>query len=767
MATAAVLLKLLPRRRASLPDVEKPDAFAAALRDLQESPPITAISPLDVDETKDVKSECAAQKIQRVWRGHLLRKVLSKIILRESMLAGPAIQQSLDLLLDWYEGWIIQLVTLGLLVLCIVTAYYQVFGQLPSAFDSNSSFMNRVNQYDRTGIVNSAGLYPLIKEMVDDFSNQIQVEIAPGCAQALETLCPFNQTQLDEFYGGSMQDLLANVDLYCPKISTNSGYVDSSRRIVGTMYVTQTRRKTTPCATKLLEIDPYQGTSLPCLSLDEEDLEFSPPPPSSCATCSQFVVDPDHKLFALAFSGSAFNLPTDFVKCRVDELESRQWLDARSKNISDVRAVTSVALYANGYTVGAALTITSLICIVLHQLTIIRQYVVNRRKLLSPLFIFVFAGAVIEIAAHSMYLSQVTIASQFNFTKTIQSEMLFADRLALLDDFNYVLYLADQWRTFTSLCAVGIWFTLINTIICLEFHPSSAIVGGVVKQAASSLASFLFVYIVFILGYAFIGMILFSRTSTRFATFGGAINTLLMLAIGEIQEVEQSISDPTHTTSAAVLQTIYFWVYIALMTILLMNILLAIIVGAFVELTERANRASPMHSLGRSFVESVLLAMEGAGIHLKRAFGWHGVANGGRERLKTPKERLLLIRKLYRSEGTSAMALRAELVNILYFSKSTELVLNRCRMLTNYQNFKPKELYLRGMDANSAALKGHSLGLLESIVQRQNELLSGQQELQTQHKQLIRALQKAGVVPAFISRDSSFRPIDRESSDKE
>jgi hypothetical protein len=77
--------------------------------------------------------------------------------------------------------------------------------------------------------------------------------------------------------------------------------------------------------------------------------------------------------------------------------------------------------------------------------------------------------------------------------------LFYTDVFTYVEDFRLLFIMSETWTTYTLMASLGLLFLLADAIALLDFHPSTAIVGGVLKQSASSLYSFLFVFAVFLL----------------------------------------------------------------------------------------------------------------------------------------------------------------------------------------------------------------------------------------------------------------------------
>jgi hypothetical protein len=286
---------------------EVPNPIAQMERDL--------VAPSDVSENakSDLPSmdDHHARRIQSMWRGVRTRVAFKRALKNtDTHLSGSAIRDALDLVFDWYEGWVKQLVIGFLLVFYLLTVWFQIFDPQPVAWASDISFLKRADlpamSDARDEIVDANSMFPFLHTVIDAFEDAEQTASAE-CIEAMRPFCPQNATLFEELYQSSYDIGVEDLVQKCPQITSESGYVDATRRAVGSIYVTQTRRKSVECSDHMKEVDPFLGVSRPCLS-EEEDVDFFPPPDPDCLSCEQFTAQSaiDTSAFVHVLSGKAF-----------------------------------------------------------------------------------------------------------------------------------------------------------------------------------------------------------------------------------------------------------------------------------------------------------------------------------------------------------------------------------------------------------------------------------------------------------------------------
>lgn len=677
-----------------------------------------------------IDEDQAARKIQSAFRGFLLRRELQRIM-GESKLSGRVVRAAMNQVAGWYRGWLRQFAGFVVLVFAVVTIHYQIFNDTPSVFNTDSSFLMRMESASedlneaRDNVVRSEDLYEFMRELLLDLGDA-NLPASDGCLEALRDTCPFDLTTLQTKYGNSADALMHAVEELCPSISSDSGYIDSFRRVVGTVYVTQTRRLEEPCTERAQIVDPYVGANIgTCLSNGEEAKEFIPRPPhtgAECPLCTHFDFHAEQGVFAYALTGSAINLPMDFMQCRINELESKSWLDTRTKKVcflvilldmqssgrlltysecftfefggrvDNVREVTSVSLLTEDKDTVLALTITYIFFIVWHQFRLLRHV---KRHYYKFTYWLRFGGTCIELTSNALYLAFMTNMIAFRFHRVVQKQAFFDNSVGFFDDFASVLDATEQWRVFTIFASIGLFARVMDVFTNLNFHPSTAVVGGVIQRAAFNLYAFAMVFFMFTSIYAFAGMVLFSRTYRRFHGFASSFHTVLFLALGYIEEVEQEISNPLFPERINTFGLIYMWIYVCLGSLLLMHVLVAILVGAYGELYDDSVENKPMFTLGRTFVEcSWFMAQQARALCVRLLCS---SSRRGATLEETPLERVKRLRRRCLLGGIKTTELRTELSHVFYSPKSVELVISRCRTKNQQEKLRPMPLMFNGL----------------------------------------------------------------------
>ena len=110
-------------------------------------------------------------------------------------------------------------------------------------------------------------------------------------------------------------------------------------------------------------------------------------------------------------------------------------------------------------------------------------------------------------------------------------------------------------------------------------------------MAGSELLYFFVVYGTVMVFYAFVGMVLYGRSVRSFSTFGGAFNTLFLMQIGEATNRElEAVFSGTEDSSLLVVSNFYCYSFMALIFFILANMLLGILIDAFVTVQETSKK---------------------------------------------------------------------------------------------------------------------------------------------------------------------------------
>ncbi len=144
------------------------------------------------------------------------------------------------------------------------------------------------------------------------------------------------------------------------------------------------------------------------------------------------------------------------------------------------------------------------------------------------------------------------------------------------------------------------WYSF-RTIVSFDFHEDIALVTDTVRLGGPELASWFFVYISIVCIYSYIGMLLFAANNSSFSSFGVSLSSMLYMSI------MMFVEPTTLGGGAGFTMQLFVWSFIAIMTMLMFNVLLAIIWDAYYLIKEnkRATHALPFSMAFRIYLTTV------------------------------------------------------------------------------------------------------------------------------------------------------------------
>jgi len=126
-----------------------------------------------------------------------------------------------------------------------------------------------------------------------------------------------------------------------------------------------------------------------------------------------------------------------------------------------------------------------------------------------------------------------------------------------------------------ALWSVTILLTTYRTISMLAFHPDTALITETLRRCWQELCAFAFVFFLMVCGYALVFTVRYGTDVEEFATVGRSMNGLLLSCFSQFDAVI-SILD-----IGGFFDVLVVWSFVFLTTLLLLNILLSIVVEAF------------------------------------------------------------------------------------------------------------------------------------------------------------------------------------------
>eukprot|EP00304_Pavlova_gyrans_P002714 CAMPEP_0206052350 /NCGR_PEP_ID=MMETSP1466-20131121/33569_1 /ASSEMBLY_ACC=CAM_ASM_001126 /TAXON_ID=44452 /ORGANISM="Pavlova gyrans, Strain CCMP608" /LENGTH=815 /DNA_ID=CAMNT_0053427503 /DNA_START=21 /DNA_END=2464 /DNA_ORIENTATION=+ len=137
-------------------------------------------------------------------------------------------------------------------------------------------------------------------------------------------------------------------------------------------------------------------------------------------------------------------------------------------------------------------------------------------------------------------------------------------------------------------CVLGLLLLMRLFKYCL-FHRRLSTISSIVSNAGSDLSYFGILFSLITLGFGVGGSVLFGGTNPRFKSLGESVNTLCLVLLGSFNQREY-----VDTIDVPELGTAFFWLYILICYLLLLNVLLAIIIDAYVLAKQGAGDEPPL-----------------------------------------------------------------------------------------------------------------------------------------------------------------------------
>ncbi|KAI8467677.1 MAG: hypothetical protein J3K34DRAFT_480735 [Monoraphidium minutum] len=167
--------------------------------------------------------------------------------------------------------------------------------------------------------------------------------------------------------------------------------------------------------------------------------------------------------------------------------------------------------------------------------------------------------------------------------------------------------LASAWAALRGLEAavslVGWYYALsgINVLLLqarllrrMDFQPRLGVITRSLRLALPDLLHFALVAGAVFLGYSVMGFLIFGSAVPQFAGLGTSINTCFQMMLGEFGDVFGQLGQLRGVQGVAA--ALFFWTYMLLVFLVLLNFLLAIIVDAFSEVKERTSESTGIHT---------------------------------------------------------------------------------------------------------------------------------------------------------------------------
>ena len=147
--------------------------------------------------------------------------------------------------------------------------------------------------------------------------------------------------------------------------------------------------------------------------------------------------------------------------------------------------------------------------------------------------------------------------------------------------------MTQAMSAYTALNVASVILMTLRVIKLLDFQPRLGLVTRTLAHAAVDLAHFFMVFMLVHSAYAMVGFISFGSSIAKMSSFAKASATLMEVLLGEVDV----LTDLTRLANGTVAQC-YFWSFILISFFILINVLLAILVDAYVEIKAEAENTT-------------------------------------------------------------------------------------------------------------------------------------------------------------------------------
>ena len=147
--------------------------------------------------------------------------------------------------------------------------------------------------------------------------------------------------------------------------------------------------------------------------------------------------------------------------------------------------------------------------------------------------------------------------------------------------------LANWQFNYLMVNGTSVIIMLFRTLNMFDFQPRVGLVTRTLERAAGDLFHFIVALLLVIFGYSVVGYLNFGHSIEAFSTMSSSVVTCFEILLGEIG-VNEELREADNIKGSLV------WSYILLAFFILINILLAIIIDAYVEVKKEAERMTPL-----------------------------------------------------------------------------------------------------------------------------------------------------------------------------
>jgi hypothetical protein len=153
--------------------------------------------------------------------------------------------------------------------------------------------------------------------------------------------------------------------------------------------------------------------------------------------------------------------------------------------------------------------------------------------------------------------------------------------------YSYALYtelegVAAQSKLLNMLLSIDILLMMVQLYKYFRFSRRLAMLSNALALAAPDILHLFITFVQFVVGFACAGHLGFGRDNPTFATLGSTLNTILLWTIG-------SLSEPPSATKHDLAYFLFFWLYVVMGHLIIINVLLSIIIDAWMRVKEESD----------------------------------------------------------------------------------------------------------------------------------------------------------------------------------
>lgn len=134
----------------------------------------------------------------------------------------------------------------------------------------------------------------------------------------------------------------------------------------------------------------------------------------------------------------------------------------------------------------------------------------------------------------------------------------------------------DSWYSFANQCSIAI--NMIRAVLYFQFHQRLSIVTKTLSTCFADLIHFVILYFIMILLFGFMGFRAVGGLVREFRGYALCLNTLLGMSIGDMDSPGVDVI----MQAEPVIGLVFFWSFILIMALLLVNVFVAIVVDGYV-----------------------------------------------------------------------------------------------------------------------------------------------------------------------------------------